>query len=69
MARAIDEWLKKPLVDEILFGPLSQGGEVHVDHQPGIEKLVITTRPVILALASATNSSDKKKEPAEPATN
>jgi len=66
MARAIDEWLKKPLVDEILFGPMAQGGEVHADYQAGTEKLIITTRPQILALST---SSEKKKEKKEPATN
>lgn len=30
LARTIDEYLKKPLVDEILFGSLEQGGEVRV---------------------------------------
>lgn len=70
MARAVDEWLKKPLVDEILFGPLAQGGEVHVDHVLGSEKLVITTRPQMLALATPSPSSDpKKSESTEPATN
>jgi ATP-dependent Clp protease ATP-binding subunit ClpA len=57
MARAIDEWLKKPLVDELLFGPLHQGGEVHVDHHSGADKLTITTRAHLLALASL----DKQK--------
>lgn len=31
LARAIDEHLKKPLVDEILFGRLEKGGRVEVD--------------------------------------
>jgi ATP-dependent Clp protease ATP-binding subunit ClpA len=52
MARAIDEWLKKPLVDELLFGTLAQGGEVAVDHLPGDEKLTISTRTPLLALPS-----------------
>ena len=30
-ARTIDEHLKKPLVDEILFGRLEKGGKVHVE--------------------------------------
>ena len=29
-ARIVDEYLKKPLVDDILFGPLSKGGEIEV---------------------------------------
>ncbi|MEY4615303.1 MAG: hypothetical protein RJB66_263 [Pseudomonadota bacterium] len=52
MARAIDEHLKKLLVDELLFGPLSQGGEVLVDWPPNAEKLVISTRSKVLALAT-----------------
>jgi ATP-dependent Clp protease ATP-binding subunit ClpA len=52
MARAIDEWLKKPLVDELLFGALSQGGEVFADCATGGEKLLITTKPLVLALGS-----------------
>lgn len=32
MSRAIEEHVKKPLVDEVLFGQLKNGGEVFVDH-------------------------------------
>jgi ATP-dependent Clp protease ATP-binding subunit ClpA len=60
MARAIDEWLKKPLVDELLFGPLTQGGEVIVDHQAGADKLLISTRPHMLAIG---NPEKSKTEP------
>ena len=35
IARAIDEHLKKKLVDEILFGALTQGGKVQVDCKKG----------------------------------
>ncbi len=31
LARTIDEHIKKPLVDELLFGRLSEGGKVNVD--------------------------------------
>jgi len=31
MQRAIDQYIKKPLVDEILFGQLKQGGLVKVN--------------------------------------
>ena len=31
MARAIDQHIKKPLVDELLFGKLEKGGSVSVD--------------------------------------
>lgn len=35
MARAIDQMIKKPLVDEILFGKLEHGGQVTVDELNG----------------------------------
>lgn len=60
MARAIDDWLKKPLVDELLFGPLSQGGEVFVDGSTSAEKLMINCKPRVLALATLDKS---KTEP------
>ena len=31
MARVIKERIKKPLAEELLFGKLEQGGEVHLD--------------------------------------
>jgi ATP-dependent Clp protease ATP-binding subunit ClpA len=35
MGRAIDEHVKKPLVDEILFGKLAKGGRIVVDEKDG----------------------------------
>ncbi len=35
MARAIDQHLKKPMVDELLFGKLENGGKVRVDLKKG----------------------------------
>jgi len=35
MARVIQENIKKPLADEILFGKLAKGGEVHVTEKDG----------------------------------
>ena len=31
MHRAIEKHIKKPIIDDILFGKLISGGEVHVD--------------------------------------
>jgi ATP-dependent Clp protease ATP-binding subunit ClpA len=35
MARVIQENIKKPLADEILFGKLAKGGEVYVTEKEG----------------------------------
>ena len=35
MARVIDDLIKKPLAEQILFGDLEQGGELHVDVKDG----------------------------------
>ena len=35
MARLIQEDIKKPLAEEILFGNLANGGEVHVNLREG----------------------------------
>ncbi|HRK08396.1 MAG TPA: ATP-dependent Clp protease ATP-binding subunit ClpA [Pseudobdellovibrionaceae bacterium] len=37
MARTLDEYVKKPLVDELLFGRLEKGGAVEVDVKDGAE--------------------------------
>ncbi len=44
MARLIQEKLKKPLAEEILFGSLAQGGVVAVDLDPVEDKLVINIK-------------------------
>lgn len=53
MARTIDDLIKKPLVDEILFGQLSKnGGQVYADLKDG--KIEFSVKP--------TNSASKKEE-------
>ncbi|WOI52560.1 ATP-dependent Clp protease ATP-binding subunit ClpA [Parvularcula sp. LCG005] len=39
LSRTIQEHIKKPIADEILFGSLREGGIVRVDHKAGEEKL------------------------------
>ena len=41
MARLIQNEIKRPLADEILFGKLVNGGHVEVDVDPDTEKLVM----------------------------
>ena len=53
LARVIQENIKKPLADEILFGKLSKGGVVEVDVKTGEDALSF----VILAAPSKSKSS------------
>lgn len=43
MARAVDEYLKKPLVDEILFGRLTDGGKIVVELEGSALKFHFST--------------------------
>ena len=38
-ARMVDEHIKKALVDDLLFGKLSKGGAVEIDHKPAAKEL------------------------------
>ena len=67
MQRAVNEHIKKPLSDELLFGKLSQGGIVVVDENPagGFKfefKSLGTSSGSKLGTKSPKNNS-KKKEP------
>lgn len=46
LARQIQEKVKKPLADELLFGALAHGGQVIVDHQDGAAELSFDLVPV-----------------------
>ncbi len=53
MGRAIEDFIKKPLVDEILFGQLKLGGEVFVDYVNGEQKLsfkIVPPKPQLTPL-------------------
>jgi ATP-dependent Clp protease ATP-binding subunit ClpA len=39
MARVIQEFIKRPLADELLFGKLAKGGHIHIDVAPEGENL------------------------------
>jgi len=66
LARIVQENIKKPLADEILFGTLKHGGTVHVDVEKDIkgEKLslrsVARTNSLSRKQKSITINSDKK---------
>jgi ATP-dependent Clp protease ATP-binding subunit ClpA len=44
MARVIQEHIKRPLAEELLFGKLERGGHAFVSVGPGGEQLKIETR-------------------------
>ena len=46
MARVIQESLKRPLAEELLFGKLAQGGHVHVGVKDGEFDFTIESMPV-----------------------
>lgn len=54
LARVIDTEVKKPLVDELLFGKLIKGGEVQIDVKD--DKLAFTIMPT----RSSTDETDNK---------
>jgi ATP-dependent Clp protease ATP-binding subunit ClpA len=51
MARIIQEFIKRPLAEELLFGKLINGGHVEVGVSADGEKLLLETRPVEEPLA------------------
>ena len=45
MARLIQEKVKQPLAEELLFGKLAHGGEVHVSLKDGALSFELTPAP------------------------
>lgn len=58
LARTVDEHLKKPLVDELLFGRLVDGGRVSVEVENGVLRFQFST----------TQSGNNSKKPKETVT-
>jgi ATP-dependent Clp protease ATP-binding subunit ClpA len=50
MARVIQEHIKRPLAEELLFGKLSGGGHVRVEVAPDGNSLVLTSEPEVREL-------------------
>ena len=61
MARLIQEKIKQPLADELLFGKLADGGEVHVSIKDGKPAFEITPAPPKVKPAKKAGA---KKKPA-----
>ena len=67
MARLIQDKIKQPLAEELLFGKLAEGGEVHVSIKDGKPSFEMTPAPP--KVKPVKKVSTKKKTPAKkPAT-
>jgi len=64
MARLIQEKIKQPLAEELLFGKLSGGGEVHVSLKDGQPSFELTPAPPKAKPAKKAKPSAKKGKPA-----
>ncbi|GGE03670.1 ATP-dependent Clp protease ATP-binding subunit ClpA [Tsuneonella deserti] len=62
MARLIQEKIKQPLAEELLFGKLSAGGEVHVSLKDGQPAFELTPAP---PKAARSKSRKDKTEPSQ----
>jgi ATP-dependent Clp protease ATP-binding subunit ClpA len=46
MARVIQEHIKRPLAEELLFGKLAEGGHVRVEVAADGDRLLLTVEPL-----------------------
>ena len=67
LARVIQEHIKKPLADEILFGKLVRGGHVRVELKDGKLVFDIDSTPEGRAVVVDTHKTDAEEGPAETA--
>ena len=68
MARLIQEKVKQPLAEELLFGKLRHGGEVHVSVKDGALAFELTPAPPKLAKSKAEKPAVKRKGKTAPET-
>ncbi|MFT6659521.1 ATP-dependent Clp protease ATP-binding subunit ClpA [Maritalea sp.] len=61
LARVIQEHIKKPLAEEVLFGKLQNGGTVKVDVKRGADELVLKFLPPAPAKPKAITGPEKRK--------
>ena len=66
MARLIQEKVKQPLAEELLFGKLNHGGEVHVGLKDDALTFELTPAPPKL-VRKAAKPAPKRKSKAQPA--
>ncbi|MGJ8529740.1 ATP-dependent Clp protease ATP-binding subunit ClpA [Maritalea sp.] len=68
LGRVIQEHIKKPLADELLFGKLQNGGTVKVDVKRGADELVLKFLPPRPAKPKAITGPEKRKAITKTAT-
>jgi ATP-dependent Clp protease ATP-binding subunit ClpA len=66
MARVIQEHIKRPLAEELLFGKLSGGGHVRIEVAEDGTGLVLTCEPEIRELEHLPEGSDTNPSGAKP---
>ncbi len=62
MARVIQEHIKRPLAEELLFGKLAEGGHVRVEVTPGGESLELTIEPLKRELEDLRGKGPAQRE-------
>jgi len=73
MARVIQEHIKRPLAEELLFGKLTAGGHVRVEMAAGGESLVLTVEPATRELehlpeVASSDAASGRKNTRRPST-
>jgi ATP-dependent Clp protease ATP-binding subunit ClpA len=63
MTRLIQEKVKQPLAEELLFGKLAHGGEVHVSLKDGALAFELTPAPPKAAKRKPKKAETPKKKP------
>jgi ATP-dependent Clp protease ATP-binding subunit ClpA len=62
MARVIQEHIKRPLAEELLFGKLAGGGHVRVELAAGGESLQLTVEPLKRELEDLRGKGPAQRE-------
>jgi ATP-dependent Clp protease ATP-binding subunit ClpA len=62
MARVIQEHIKRPLAEELLFGKLTEGGHVRVEVAPDGQSLQLTVEPLKRELEDLRGKSSTERE-------
>ena len=63
LARIIQEHIKQPLAEELLFGKLAHGGEVHVSVKDGAMAFELTPAPPKLVKKKTARKAPPKRKP------